>query len=160
MAESLSTGFVNGLLTGDCVKDLLDGGTIHIYGDATKPTSADAAETGTLLMKLTKDGLTHTPGSATNGIVMAASATDGVLASNGDTIQGLGLTAAGASGILATYYRWYDVDVTTGASTTAVRCDGSVGTTSAFEMRMVGSTLIVEDAPATVNTFNFTLPKS
>jgi hypothetical protein len=132
----------------------MDGGTVHIFGGAI-PVDADAAETGTLLMKLTKDGATHTPGSSVNGLVMGTS-TAGVLSKNGDTWSGVGLAAAGAEGILATYYRWYDVDVVTGLSTTAKRVDGAIGTSTAFEMRMIGSTLIVEGAPATVNTFTFT----
>jgi len=159
MAESFSTGFVNGKNTVGSVKTLMDGGVIGIYGGASQPANADAIETGTLLGWLTKDGAVHNPGNATNGIVMGTS-TDGVLSKNGDTVSGVGLAAAGAEGILATYYRWYDVNVTTGASTTAVRVDGAIGTTTSYEMRMVGSTLIVEDVPFAISTFTHTEKKS
>ena len=154
MSEQVSTGFADALNTIGSVKAIMDGGTVHIYGGASQPVDADAAETGTLLMKLTKDRLTHTPGVATNGLVMGTSAA-GILSKNGDTWSGVGLAAAGAEGILATYYRWYDVDVVTGISTTARRVDGAIGTSSTFEMRMIGSTLIVEGAPATVSTFTY-----
>lgn len=156
MAERLSTGFVNAKNVTGSTKSIMDGGTIHIYS-GSQPATADAAETGTLLMKLTKDGATHTPGSATNGIVLGTS-TDGVLSKNGDTVSGVGLAAAG-TGTTAGWFRWYDKDVTTGASTTAIRIDGSVGNSTSYEMYM-SNPVIVEGFPATVNTATYTSKKS
>ena len=152
MAELFSTGFVDAKNTVGCVKDIMDGGKIGIYGGGAIPATADAAETGTLLAWLTKDGLEHEAGNPLNGIVMGSSV-GGVLSSNGDSIKGVGLAAAGAEGILANYFRWYDVDVVTGESTVARRVQGAVGTTSAYELRLFGSTLIVEGAPISINFF-------
>jgi len=155
MAERLSTGFVNAKNVTGSTKAILDGGTIHIYSGA-QPATADAAETGTLLMKLTKDGAEHTPGNTTNGIVLGTS-TDGVLSKNGDTVSGVGLAAAG-TGTTAGWFRWYDKDVTTGVSTTAIRIDGAIGNSTSYEMYM-SNPVIVEDFPATVNTATYTSKK-
>lgn len=157
MAERFSTGYVDAKNTVGSTKDIMDGGVIHIFGGASQPASADLAETGTLICILTKDGLDHTAGNATNGIVLGTS-TDGVLSLNGDTITGLGLAAAG-TGTTATWFRWYDVDVVTGDSTTAIRIDGSVGTSSVNEMYMANTT-IVEDFPVTISTGTYTSQKS
>lgn len=157
MAERLSTGFVNAKNTVGSTKDIMDGGVIHIFGGATQPASADDAEQGDLLLKLTKDGLVHTPGSATNGIVLGTSV-DGVLSGNGDTITGVG-EAIASTGTTATWFRWYDKDVVTGASSSAIRIDGQVGNSAAFELFM-SNPVIVQDFPATINTLTYTSKKS
>lgn len=157
MAERLSTGFVNARNVTGCVKDIMANGIIHIYS-GTQPADADAVETGDLLMKLTLGSGAFVPGVATNGINMGTS-TGGVLSKDGSEVwSGIGLTIAG-TGTAAGWYRWYANDAVTGASTTAVRVDGAIGTSTSYEMRM-SNTIIVENGPSTVNTFTFTSPRA
>lgn len=157
MAERLSTGFVNAVNETGSVKSIMANGVIHIYSGA-QPANADAVETGDLLMKITVDAGAFTGGVATNGLNMGVS-TDGVLAkAAAETWKGEGLAAAG-TGTTAGYFRWYDNNETTGASTTAVRVDGAIGTSSAYELQMTNTT-IAENGPSTINTFTYTTPKS
>lgn len=156
MAERLSTGYADALNVTGSVKSIMQDGVIRIYS-GTQPTNADAAETGTLLMKLTLASGAFTPGVATNGLEMGTS-TDGVLSkAAGEVWSGVGLAAA-STGTDAGWFRWYDNDETTGASTTAIRIDGAIGETSAYEMQMSNKT-IVEGVEAIVNTFTYTTTK-
>lgn len=156
MAEKFSTGTRNAMLTGESFKDIFANGVCAIYS-GTQPTDADAAEgAGSLLMLLTLSGGAFTPGSATNGINFGV-ATNGVLAKDAlEVWSGLGLAAAG-SGTTATWFRFYDNDMVTGASTTARRFDGAIGTSTSYDMRM-SNTTVVEDGPSTVSTFTVTIP--
>lgn len=156
MAERLSTGFVDAVNQTGSVKDVMVNSVIHVYS-GTQPTTADDAEQGTLLLIITVDGLAFTPGAATNGLNMGVS-TDGVLAKAvAEAWKGVGLAAA-STGTLAGWFRWYANDVTTGASTTAVRIDGQVGTSTSYEMQM-SNTTIVEDGTTQLNTFTYEPPK-
>ena len=156
MAERLSTGFVDAVNQTGSVKSVMQDGIIYIYSGA-QPATADAAETGTLLLKLTVDGGAFTSGVATNGLEMGTS-TDGVLSkAAAETWQGFGLAAAG-TGTVAGWFRWYANTVVQGISTTAVRVDGAIGTSTAYEMQM-SNTTIAEGGLSTVNTFTYTAPK-
>lgn len=157
MAERLSTGFVNAVNQTGSVKATMQDSVIGIFS-GTQPANADATEgAGSLLMLITVDGGAFTGGSATNGLEMGTS-TDGVLSkAAGETWKGTGLAAA-STGTTATWFRWYANAYTTGASTSAVRIDGAIGTTSAYEMQM-SNTSIVEDVEAIVNTFTYTTVK-
>jgi hypothetical protein len=156
MAERLSTGFVDAVNQTGSVKSVMANSVIHIYS-GSQPATADDAETGDLLMIITESGGAFTPSSPTNGLNMDVS-TGGVLAKDtSESWEGVGLEAAG-EGTTAGYFRWYANDVTTGASTTAVRVDGNIGTLTTNEMRM-SSTTIIEGVPTVVNTFTFQWPK-
>jgi uncharacterized protein (DUF608 family) len=156
MAERLSTGFVNAVNTVGSVKSTMANGVIHIYS-GTQPATADAIESGDLLMIITESSLAFTPGVATNGLNMDVS-TAGVLAKDTtETWSGIGLAAA-STGTAAGWFRWYANDVTTGASTTAVRVDGAIGTSSTYELQMT-NTVIAENGPSIINTFTYTTPK-
>ena len=158
MSERLSTGLRNAILDTHCFKTLMADGVIHIYS-GTQPTDPDAIETGTLLMIITDLGLTFTPGVATNGLEMAAAAVAGVLAKlASETWKGTGLTAA-STGTVAGWFRWYDNAVDDGVSATAIRCDGAIGNTSAYEMQM-SNTMIVDGGETTITTFTYTIPQS
>lgn len=156
MAERLSTGFADALNAVGSVKTVMNDSVIHIYS-GVQPATADAVETGDLLMIITQDSLAFVPGAAANGLSMDVS-TDGVLAKTvAETWSGDGLAAAGA-GTVAGYFRWYANDVTTGASTSAVRVDGAIGTTSSYELQL-SNTTIVEGGPATFPTFTYATTK-
>lgn len=157
MAERLSTGFANAVNDTGSVKTLMANGVIRIYS-GTQPATADAAETGTLLMKITESGLAFTGNSPTNGLNMGVSA-DGILAKDTtESWEGIGLAAA-STGTVAGWFRWYANAETTGISTTAVRVDGAIGTSSSFELQM-SNTTIVEDGPCVINTFTYTTTKA
>lgn len=157
MAERLSTGFVNAVNQTGSVKATMADGVIYIYS-GTQPATADAAETGDLLMVVSVDAGTFTPGSAAAGLEMGTS-TDGVLSkASGETWKGVGLAAAGA-GTQAGWYRWYANARTQGISTTAVRVDGAIGTTSSYEMQLTNN-VIVEAGELILQTFNYNFTKS
>lgn len=156
MAERFSTGFINAWLATGSVKEIMQDGVIHIFSGG-QPATADAAETGDLLMRLTVDSGDFTSGVATNGLEFGT-ATDGVLSkASGETWSGIGLAAAG-TGTVAGWFRWYANTVITGESTTRICIDGQVGNSASYEMHMTNTT-IVENYPATVGTATFTPPK-
>jgi hypothetical protein len=157
--ERLSTGFVNALNILGSVKSVMANGVIHLYS-GTQPATADAAETGTLLMIYTQNSAAFVSGSPGNGLNMDASV-DGVLSKKVSEVwSGNGLPAAGAiPGIPAGWYRWYANTVVTGDSTTAIRLDGAVGTSSSYELQMT-NTSIVNGGPSIISNFTFTIPKA
>lgn len=156
MAERLSTGHVNSQL--DKTRTDYANGILCIFGGASQPATANDAETGTLLCKITLNSGAFTGGVSTNGINFGAPV-DGVLSkAAAETWSGVGLAAAG-TGTVATYYRFYANDYTTGPSTTAKRFDGAISTSSSAELQM-SVTTIVEGVTVTVNTFTFTQPKA
>lgn len=158
MAERLSTGFVNAQNVTGSVKTIMANSRIDIYS-GTQPTSADAVETGTLLMTLTINSGDFTPGSPTNGLNMGTS-TDGVLSKAAAEVwSGVGKAAAGTSGTIAGWFRWRANNDVAGATTTGIRLDGAIGTSSTYEMQM-SNTTIVQDVAAVVQTFNYTSPKA
>lgn len=148
MTVRFSTGLRNAIMDAG-FKPSMDGGTMHFYS-GTQPADADSAETGTLLLKVTEASGTHTPGIATNGLDWLA-AVAGVAAKAAVVWSGAG-TAANTAG----WFRFYDVDVDTGVSTTAVRFDGSIGTSGAD--LNIGNTSIEISATTTVDTFSVTQP--
>lgn len=153
MAERLSTGFANALNTVGSVKDIMANGIIEIR-TGTQPADADDAESGTLLMKLTLNSAAFTPVTGTNGLNMGVSAAGVLAKAVAEVWSGIGL-----AGGIAGHFRWYDKNYTTGASTTAVRMDGSIGTSATYEMQMSNTTIVV-DVAAVVQTFNYTTTRA
>jgi hypothetical protein len=157
MALRLSTGLVNALNVTDDFKALMVNSVIYRYS-GTQPANADSIETGTLLDVITLNAGTFTPGSPTNGLNMDVS-TDGVLAKAvAEVWQSVGLAAAG-TGTVAGWFRWYANARVQGTSTTAIRLDGAIGTSSSYEMQM-SNTSIVEGNTSSVSTFTVTQPKA
>lgn len=157
MAERLSTGLVNALLDVGDLKTIMANGIIRFYA-GTQPATADLAETGDLLLEITLSGGAFTPGVATNGLNLGDAAGGVISKATAETWKGTGKTAAG-TGTAAGWFRWFDNDVVTGASSTAIRMDGLCGSTSTYEC--TGSNLVVvSGVDVTLNSFSFTLPKS
>lgn len=154
MAERLSTGLVNALLDTGSLRATMADGVLDVYS-GTQPATADAVETGTKLLSITLASGAFTGGVATNGLEMEASATSGVLEKSASEVWSGDGIAAGTAG----WFRWYDNDYTTGASTTAVRADGSVGTSSAFEMQMSNLSITI-GGETIINSFSYTIPMS
>lgn len=156
MAERISLGDAHVSLA--ALRTAYENGVLAIFGGAPQPASADAAETGTLLCLITVGSGAFTPESPTNGLNFDAPV-DGVLSkAAAETWSGVGLAAAG-TGAIATWFRFYDNNYTTGASTTARRFDGAISTSASAELQM-STTTIVEGATVTINTFTRTPQRS
>lgn len=67
MATRSSTGFVQALLGPSAFDQIFFNGCIEIYA-GTQPASADLGVSGTLLARITRDGLGWTEGSSTGGL--------------------------------------------------------------------------------------------
>jgi hypothetical protein len=105
------------------LKNILQDGCIRVYGGA-RPTTADAAESGTLLGLITQDAATFTPNVRADGALQLMQSGYGVLASSGN--WRLTVTTSG----LATWFRYngnYADDQTVDTNKTRIRMDGDVG---------------------------------
>jgi len=148
MALMYSTGLRQLMMGTSDFKTTMANGILAFYS-GSQPASADAAETGTLLIKYTKSAGAFTPGVSTNGINFDAPVAGVCSKAVAETWQGVGL-ANGTAG----WFRFYANDMTTGADTTHARFDGAISTTGA-EVNMV-STTITSGATDTINTFKMT----
>ena len=159
MAEKLSTGLVNAMNTTDCVKVIMANFIIRGF-DGTQPADADTTEgTANVLIEYTLDAGAFTSEVGTNGLNFGVS-TGGILAKDsGELWRGIGKVAAGAGGTVCTWFRAYANTVVTGNSTTAIRYDGKVGTSTTDELRMTNP-VITYLGSSTINDFNFTIRKS
>ena len=155
MAEHFSTGDVN--ISANALKTAYANGVIAIFG-GTMPATSNDAEGSSPLVLLTLNGGAFTAGVATNGINLS-NPVDGVLSkASGETWSGTGLAAAG-TGTQATWFRHYANAYVTGASTTAVRYDGAIGTSASFE-GVLTNTTIVEGVPVTCNGYTRTIKRT
>lgn len=142
----------------DAVRAAYANGVLAIFGGASQPADTNQAETGTLLCLITVNSGSFTPGQAANGLEFDAPV-DGVLSKAvAEVWSGVGLPAAG-TGMTATYFRFYDNNYVTGASTTARRFDGAISGSATAELQMTVST-IVDGAPVRINSFTYTPPRS
>jgi len=156
MAEKFSTGHVNAAM--DAIKAAYADFVIGIFSGTQPATANDTEGAGSLLCLVTLDGGAFEGGTATNGLNFDA-AVDGVISKpSGVVWKGLGLAAAGVDGTTATWFRVYDNDYTTGASTTAPRWDGAIGTSTSFEMRMTNP-VVVQDVETSIASFSLSLPR-
>ena len=138
--------------SGGSISDLFQNGVIDVYSGA-QPTTADLTETttSTKLVTITLSSGAFVAGSPTNGINFGE-VINGVLSKEvGETWSGVGLSAGTAG-----WFRLYDNSYTTGASSTAVRLDGSVAT-SGSQFNMTNTTVAV-GATSTVDSVSLTLP--
>jgi hypothetical protein len=131
---------------------MLRNGVIEVY-TGTQPATADLAESGTKLLRITIASGVFVSGTATNGLNLA-DGTDGVATKEAlEVWSGVGLTDGTAG-----WFRYYSNAYVTGASTTAERFDGACGVGTG-ELRM--STLTVSTgATSTVDTGTITQPAS
>lgn len=153
--ERLSTGHVQSQL--EALQTAYANGILCIFS-GSQPADADAVETGTLLAKITLAGGAFVGGVSTNGLNFDAPVAGVLSKAVAEEWSGVGLEAAG-TGTVAGWFRFYDNSYTTGASTTAIRFDGAISTSSTSELQM-SVTSIAEAAPIVVGTFNYTLPRT
>jgi len=156
MAVRLSTGAVNALAGGGAgdgsFKDVFANAVIVIR-TGTQPVNADAAESGDILGMITVNGGAFAAGVATNGLNWDA-AVAGVCTKPAAEEWAIIPSASGTAG----WGRLYANDMTTGASTSAVRIDLACGV-GAGELRF-SSTNLTATVKSVVNSLNITVPKS
>lgn len=150
MTIRLSTGLRNAIVGSTGLAGALANGIIEVYSGA-QPLSADNAVAGTLLAVYTKDAGAFTPGSPTNGLTFLAPAA-GVLEKSTDNWKAVGLAAGNAG-----WFRFKGNAVDAGGvSTTALRMDGSVGTSGA-DMNIPNIVFAI-GSPESIDTFRYTQP--
>lgn len=153
MSAVCSTGFRSKILGTFTFEALFNGGSIEIYSGAP-PASADAAPTGTLLARITRESKPWTPGSPTNGLTFRRLGV-GVTMPDDKPWGLLGL-AAGTAG----WCRLRGMSDPGGESTTHPRIDGVVGlrdTPGDFQLRL-GTTAMVPDLTFPITSWWFLLP--
>ena len=151
MALRLSTGCKTGLAGTRGLKDMFNGGQIGIYSGG-QPTTADLAETGTLLTTVTL----ISGSSATSGLTFGTAA-DGLLPKSAAVWSGL-VANAGVAG----YFRLYGTASTTGlmgttgTAGTGIRIDGNVGVSGSD--LVLSNTTLTAGATVTLDTFTLEVP--
>lgn len=113
MAQKLSTGLCNILLDTAPLKTAFSTPELRVFSGAI-PTTADAAETGTLIATVQEGA---------GALTWAASASAGVLSKSANA-----WTDPSATGGVATHYRICNAADGGGVSTTLPRIQGTVGT--------------------------------
>lgn len=151
--ESAGATIFVGAHRGSSLNDLFAGGVLEIR-TGSQPASADDAETGTLLATITLSSGAHNTTTGENGLMFGASSTNGVLSKDSGQVWSGDAANSGTAG----YFRLYSVSKTTGASTSAVRLDGTVGV-STGDLRMA-STAITSGQSVTIDTATLTIPAS
>lgn len=122
MTTKISTGLANYLLGVGSVRQALANSVLRVYSGDTQPTTSDSAVPGSavLLAEFTVDG-------GGDGLTLAATANGGVISKNPDEAWRATALATG----VATWFRWCLPNDTGGATTTAVRLQGTVNTAGA-----------------------------
>lgn len=150
--EAAGDAVVLGTARGGCFSDLFKYGVIDIY-NGPQPASADDAETGTKLLRITNGSGAFTSGVETNGLVMGEVTSFALKREVGTVWSGVGL-ANGQAG----WFRFYANTVVTGVSITAIRFDGLVSTSGA-QLNM-SNTNVTLGGTSTVDSVNITQPRA
>lgn len=149
MALSWSTGMKNALLDTGSLKSIFDDGYIRIYS-GTVPADADAALGGaTELVTYSDNGASEGAG---NGLDLAASAAGGAISKAAAQVW---KGTAGATGT-ASFFRYEQTGDGGGASTTAIRIQGTVGGAGAD--LFVASTTFTSSVEYTLDIFSIAVP--
>ena len=137
---------------GGSMDEILRDGVIEVY-TGSQPSTADLAESGTKLLRITLNSGAFTPGTATNGLNLADAVSGVTEKESGEVWSGVGLDDGTAG-----WFRYYANAYVTGASTTAARFDGVCGVGTG-ELRM-SSLTIATSATTTVDSGSITQPAS
>lgn len=133
-------------------KTIFANGVLEIYS-GSQPSDADQDESGTKLVRITQSSGAFTPGSATNGLNFEKIISGYAYKDTDETWSGTAV-ADGTAG----WFRFYANPYDTGADATAVRFDGSVGTSNA-DLNL--SNLSIETGQTvTVDSFYVRIPTS
>ena len=141
-----STGLRNGMLTDVGFLEALDGGVLKIFSAQDVPASADAAETGVLLMTLTAGG------DGTTGLTFDPPVA-GVLSKSPSEVW---MTPSVDTAGTCAYFRFVAQNDDGTASDTAPRVQGTVGAIGA-DMNLTNTT-VTAGTPWTLNYFHVGLP--
>ena len=125
-----------GSARGGSMIDQFRNATMKIY-TGSQPTSADDAEAGSELIQITESSGAFAGGAAANGLNFGQVASCELHAASGEVWSGV----AGATGT-AGWFRIYDNDLTTGATTVKPRVDGAIAT-SGSQMNMANTGITV-----------------
>ena len=135
---------------GGSFSDIFREGIMRIY-TGSQPADADSVESGTLLVEISQASAAFVADTFANGLNFGA-VSEGTLAKEtGEVWSGV----AGNTGT-AGWFRFYANDVGTGASTTAIRFDGSVATSGA-QLNM-SNTTITTAGTTTIDSVSIPLP--
>jgi hypothetical protein len=138
---------------GGSLADIFKHGVIHIYSD-DQPLTADLTEPGTKRLEITDNKQTQNTGTGLNGLEFEDDPSSGILAKlSTQTWKGEGLNT-GTIG----WFRFYDQAVNIGASSTAIRFDGSVALSGA--QLNVASLDVTATVDFIINSFNMIVPAS
>ena len=146
----LSTGLRQAILGTNDFKTIFTDSVLEIYSGSA-PATADDAETGTKLCRITVSSGTFTAGSAAAGLEFGTPSAGVIAKASAEVWSGVNL-ATGTAG----YYRLYSNAYSTGSSASHIRLQGTVGTSGAD--MTVASTAFTSGATTTVDTFSITLP--
>jgi len=134
--EVAGSQIILGSARGGSLIDQFRNCTMKIF-TGSQPTAADDAEAGAELIQITESSGVFVGGAAANGINFGQVASCELHAASGEVWSGV----AGATGT-AGWFRIYDNDVTTGASTVKPRLDGAIAT-SGSQMNMANTSISV-----------------
>lgn len=150
MALRLSTGARTALAGTSSLKAIFQGGLLEIYSGG-QPASADYAETGSKLVRITLGSGTWAT-SGTAGLTFGT-ASAGQLPKSADVWSGA-VSLAGVAG----YFRLYGTGGTSGTSVSENRIDGNVGVSGSD--LVLANTSLVSGATLTIDTFSLEVPAS
>lgn len=122
MSIKISTGGMAAILCAGSFKTVFANGILAFYS-GVQVVDADQIETGALLALVTKDGGAFVAGEAANGLNFKDTTDASIEKVSADVWLGDFLEEGNMG-----WFRYYDNDYVTGASTTAKRFDGKVGT--------------------------------
>lgn len=153
-AESAGASVTLMTSIGGAFTDLFRNGVMKIF-PGTQPADADTVEGVTELVEISLASGTFSPGAdgaSTNGINFSDDASTGVIGKDSYEVWSGVASAGGVAG----WFRFYDSNRTTGASTTAVRFDGAIATAGA-QLNM-SNTTISNGGTTTIDSVAMTLP--
>jgi hypothetical protein len=138
-------------IRGGAFRDIFKHGVLEIYS-GSQPATADTAESGTKLLRITVSSGAFSAGAPTSGLLFGAPSA-GVIAKNSDVWSGVGLSTGTAG-----WWRLYNNAYTTGGGTSGVNIDGNCAT-SGGDLNMASLTVTLS-ATTTIDSFSITMPAS
>jgi hypothetical protein len=148
--EAAGASVVLASAEGGSYRGLFRNCTIKLFTGA-QPASADDAETGTELCQITLSSGAFVAGAPANGLNFGQVASAQLHKEVDEIWSGVN----GADGV-AGWFRIYDNDAVTGASTTAVRLDGACATSGA-QLNLTNTSL-VNSVTTTIDQVNLSMP--
>jgi len=149
MALRLSSGLVQGMLgtAGNNFRALMNGGWLDIF-TGSQPVSADYAETGTKLARISS-----TSGTGVSDGCKFGTAASGILPIGTPAWSGVVLVDG-----VAGWFRFYGSAGTSGSSNSELRFDGSIAAVSGGDLNLKHTDLAAAST-VTITAANITQPK-